>query len=147
MEAAQDSAVGIIPVYKQGDRFLFCLVKHADGHWGFPKGHKEEGESDEGAALRELREETGIGAVQMVPDKRYSEQYFFESNGTRYDKTVTYFLGLVQSKSTATPKEFKNEIRDMRWLPYEEMIRTLAFVEGKKEMLNEIWEYLQKSLE
>ena len=77
MEAAQDSAVGIIPVYKQGDRFLFCLVKHADGHWGFPKGHKEEGESDEGAALRELREETGIGAGQMGPDKRYSGQDFF----------------------------------------------------------------------
>ena len=38
----------------------FVLVRAA--HYGFPKGHVERGESDEQAALREIREETGVNA-------------------------------------------------------------------------------------
>ena len=148
MERRKDSAVGVIPVYKKDDGdFLFCIVQHADGHWGFPKGHKDKDELDEETAKRELHEETGIEDVEIVPDKKFTEQYFFEANGARYDKTVSYFLGLVPNRSATTPEAFKSEISDMRWLPYEDMLRTLTFPDGKKEMLSEAWEYLQKSLE
>ncbi|MBD3304395.1 NUDIX domain-containing protein, partial [Candidatus Woesearchaeota archaeon] len=39
----------------------YLLVKHKEGgHWDFPKGHAEEGETEEETALREIYEETGL---------------------------------------------------------------------------------------
>jgi 8-oxo-dGTP pyrophosphatase MutT (NUDIX family) len=40
-------------------QFLIISSK-SDGHWGFPKGHVEEGESVEKTAIREVKEETGL---------------------------------------------------------------------------------------
>jgi len=41
------------------DRYLLVFGKKSE-KWGFPKGHMEEGESEEQTAIRELFEETGI---------------------------------------------------------------------------------------
>src|ERR1019366_6443348 len=38
----------------------FLLIKDSYQHWGFPKGHLEDGESPVVAAVRETREETGL---------------------------------------------------------------------------------------
>jgi len=147
MELKHDSAVGIIPVHQEDEKLLFCLVRHADGHWGFPKGHLEAGESEREAARRELREETGIEEVEMVPNKMFTEQYTFELKGVSYNKTVTYFIGLVKDASRTTLDDFKKEIPEMRWLSYDEMLGTLTFLEGKREMLNEVWKYVRERLE
>lgn len=148
MPPQEDRAFGIVPVYKKPNgEFLFCLVQHADGHWGFPKGHKDAGESDEQTACRELREETGVEEIDIVPDRSFSEQYSFERNGNRYDKTVTYFIGLVRVPATKTLDGFKKEILEVRWLPYDEMKQTLSFPEGKEQMLTDVWEYLHERLE
>ena len=40
----------------------YVLVVELDGHCGLPKGHIESGETEMQAALREIREETGITA-------------------------------------------------------------------------------------
>ena len=40
------------------------LVCHASGgHWGFPKGHVENNETEAETALREIREETGLSVT------------------------------------------------------------------------------------
>jgi len=147
MTVQEDRAVGVIAVHKQPNgEFLFCLVQHADGHWGFPKGHKESGESDEQAARRELREETGVTEVEIVPDKLFSEQYSFDAGGVRHNKTVSYFIGFVQEPSTATLESFRDEILEVRWLPYKEMRRTLTFSKGKGNMLDEVWQLVRQRL-
>lgn len=38
------------------------MLRHASGHWVFPKGHVEAGETEIEAALREVREEAGVEA-------------------------------------------------------------------------------------
>ena len=147
METRQDRAVGIIPVYKtDSGGFLFCLVQHADGHWGFPKGHVEAGESDEQAAQRELLEETGIADVAIVQDKIYSTHYEFEHGDVLVQKTNTYFLGFVHSIQDATLDHFKHEIPATRWLPYQEAKETITFSESKN-LLDEVWRYVGERLE
>ena len=39
---------------------------HGGGHWDFPKGHIDEGESEIQTALRELEEETGIAHTNVI---------------------------------------------------------------------------------
>lgn len=41
-------------------RLLVLLIQDRRGIWTLPKGHVDEGESDEEAAVREVAEETGI---------------------------------------------------------------------------------------
>lgn len=54
--------VGVLAVVWRADKVL--LVKRANppqaGHWGFPGGHLERGETVAAAAIRELDEETGL---------------------------------------------------------------------------------------
>lgn len=143
MEKREDRAAGIIPVHKQaGGELLFCIVHEADGHWGFPKGHREEGESDEQAARRELQEETGIESVDLISDVQFRESYPFVREEGKIEKTVTYFLGLVSSMKSATNDAFKAEIPEYRWLSCEEAKKTLTYPEARK-VLDEVWEYLK----
>jgi len=46
------------------------------GYWEFPKGKLEPGETDEAAAHRELKEETGL-EVTLIPDFKETITYRF----------------------------------------------------------------------
>lgn len=53
---------GVLAVVRRGDRVLLAQrsVPPGIGKWGFPGGTHELGESVQGCAQRELREETGV---------------------------------------------------------------------------------------
>lgn len=62
---------------KYGKSFL--IVRRAEhdsfpGRWEFPGGIVEEGESVSGAAIRELKEETGIDARQVKVGDEYTAE-------------------------------------------------------------------------
>jgi 8-oxo-dGTP pyrophosphatase MutT (NUDIX family) len=63
--------------------------------WGIPKGHVEKGESSAEAALREVREETGLDAAleELLGDLRYWYVRRDESGApVRVLKQVRFFL-------------------------------------------------------
>lgn len=142
MEKIKDFSFGVIPFKKEGNNFLFLLIRHwhkHGGHWAFPKGHREQGESDIETALRELEEEIGIKEVKIIEGPNFFERYSFEQDSARYDKEVKYFLGEVLS-GNPTPRI--GEIEDFVWLPYNEATKKITFVEGKK-MLEEAYKFLK----
>ncbi|MBI2030767.1 NUDIX domain-containing protein [Candidatus Kaiserbacteria bacterium] len=143
MEVRLDNSTGIIPVHTGADGAQsFCLVHHAAGHWAFPKGHIDAGESREAAARRELYEETGILTCKLETEHIFIERYSFEKERIRYDKEVTYFLGFVEAKEPVAPKEaFRGEIVEARWIIYEEARELLTFPEAKV-LLGEVQVYL-----
>ncbi len=142
MQNKEDKSFGVIPVFNnEKDEFLFCLVREEDGHWGFPKGHQEDGEFEEEAARRELEEETGIKVGNFLNEKVFIEKYSFERDGFHYDKSVKYFLMVVPSMGAATPDNFKKEIPELRWLGYEEAKQLLTFPEAK-DVLNQTYRSL-----
>ncbi len=48
-----DASFGIVPVHERDGVRRFLLIQHLGGHWGFPKGHPEKGESPVETARRE----------------------------------------------------------------------------------------------
>src|SRR5579872_938662 len=69
-------------------------------HWDFPKGHVEKGEDDLTAALRELREETGIVDPEVVPGFHHEVTYFFKDRKKGLvRKVVVFFLGRTSAKT------------------------------------------------
>jgi dATP pyrophosphohydrolase len=62
----ETSAGGVVYRVHEGHA-LFLLIKDSYQNWGFPKGHLESGERAEDAAMREVREETGIDCRPGTP--------------------------------------------------------------------------------
>ncbi|HRX63739.1 MAG TPA: NUDIX domain-containing protein, partial [Candidatus Absconditabacterales bacterium] len=98
----KDYSYGIVPIYvnERGENeFLVIHQKTKHGsYWGFPKGHMEKGENEIQAAKRELYEEVGIKDIEILENKSFETQYFFEENGEKIDKTSKYWIGLVDNK-------------------------------------------------
>jgi 8-oxo-dGTP pyrophosphatase MutT (NUDIX family) len=98
---------------------LLVRAKQNPNHWIFPKGHVECGESEENAALRELREEAGmvgelichVGALDFDQSEEsvHVEYYLF-----RYSET----LG-------------PGEGREPQWCAYDEALRLLSFQDSR----------------
>ena len=143
MKNKEDKSFGIIPVFKDfNGNFIFCLVRHAEGHWSFPKGHPQMGESEQETATRELKEETGIDDIHLLNNQSFFEKYSFEKNNFKYNKSNKYFLGIVSSMNASTPDNFKNEIPELKWATYEEAKKIITFPEAR-EILKKAFEYLQ----
>ena len=142
MEIKGEKSFGVIPVFRDSNNNLFfCLIRHKKGHWGFPKGHRDKGESDEKTALRELKEETDIDIVNLLDNQFFFEKYSFQKDSFYHDKTVKYFLGFTPSSVAMTRKNFKNEIPELRWVTYEEAKQLITFPEAK-EVLNQAHDFL-----
>jgi 8-oxo-dGTP pyrophosphatase MutT (NUDIX family) len=107
-------------------------------HWDYPKGHLEEGETAWQAAVRELREETGIRQVDRVTRFQRDMHYFFVSSRKgRIAKTVTYFLGQTRSEKITISDEHSG----YAWLGYDDALERLTY-ENAREMLRAAHESL-----
>ena len=93
-----------------------------------PKGHPEQGESAEAAALREVREEAGVEARLVAPlgDVRY----WYTRDGRRIAKLVSFFL-LAYVGGEVEDHDF--EVERACWMPLENAARELTYA-GEREM-------------
>ncbi len=103
-------------------------------HWGFPKGHLDEGESSKEAAIREIKEETGVEA--KLQEKLGDSKYVFTFKGEKIFKAVAMFK-MKHLSGEPTPQE--GEIIQTGWYPPEEALKKLSFKNDK--------DLLQKALQ
>lgn len=126
-----DFSYGIIPVSWEGKRCHVFLLKHIGGHWGFPKGHPEEGETPLEAASRELFEETGLRVKKVVLDHpTLEENYSFSRGNEIFIKKVRYFVAEVESPDNVVIES--DEAIEGKWVDVNEAPMHLTFAEGKK---------------
>jgi ADP-ribose pyrophosphatase YjhB (NUDIX family) len=105
-------------------------LKDASGKkilWSLPKGHIEEGETPEEAALREVAEETGINSV--IEKSLGVIDFWFMAGGKRIHKTVHHFL-FRESGGLLAAQE--SEVDEVAWFPLDQIIEKLAYPDEKK---------------
>ncbi|MGQ9480602.1 NUDIX hydrolase [Chloroflexus sp.] len=100
----------------QTGRLLVLLIQDRRGIWTLPKGHVDEGESDEEAAVREVAEETGVHCT--IAERLERITYPIYHRGRWQDKQVTFFLA---SAAPEPPTPAVDEgIRTAAWVPLDE---------------------------
>jgi 8-oxo-dGTP pyrophosphatase MutT (NUDIX family) len=96
-----------------------------EGHWVLPKGALDKGESSEQAALREVREETGLDASTIA--KIGATRYVYTWAGEKVFKVVTFFLMRCDGGEIGAIEEaMRIEVADARWLALDDAPAMLA---------------------
>lgn len=145
METRDDISYGVIPLFKKGDSWHVLVIHQisyrGDQFWIFPKGHPEEGESPKDAALRELKEETGISDVILKGTENFSMEYSFLHEGVKINKRVEYFIGICNSMQTNVTQPY--EVAELRWCELSEAENLLTH-QNTKDILKKVRAYLEK---
>jgi 8-oxo-dGTP pyrophosphatase MutT (NUDIX family) len=119
------SAGGVL-VRRLRGRWWVAAIRPAGrppGLWALPKGRIDPGEGAEAAAVREVREETGVEGVPLR--KLVDVRYVYTWEGERIFKVVSFFL-LRYRRGRLAP-EHAHEVDEARWLPLEDAPRLLAY--------------------
>lgn len=116
MEQRRTKSVGGIVI---GDGGTIAMVRHSvsTGMWLFPKGHPEEGETDEETARREIEEEAGVSDLEFLDDLGTYERYHIRPDGTddlTELKEIHMFLFAAPAHAVLTPS---HEMDGARWVP------------------------------
>jgi 8-oxo-dGTP pyrophosphatase MutT (NUDIX family) len=117
----RDREVAVIVPVKRGPQ--------GDPVLSLPKGHPDGNETQEQAAIREVREETGLEG-ELV-SKLGEVRYWYQRKGRRIFKRVVFFLFEYRAGDLA---DHDSEVEEARWIPLEEAARTLTYA-GEREMV------------
>jgi len=123
------SAGGLVVRQMRGRPYI-AAVRVKDGKvLALPKGHIEPGESGAEAAIREVREETGVDSsmVEKIDDIRY----WYMRDGSRVLKVVAFFL--LRYRAGSVRDHQPEEVDGAEWLPLEEAPRRLSY-SGERKM-------------
>ena len=137
------SAGGVL-VRRADSRNEVCLIlrtRHQERAWSLPKGHLEPGEELAAAALREVREETGVTADILASLGTVSYQFRRPGVSESVVKSVTFFLMAARSMDAA-PHDAA-EVVATRWVPIDEAVSLVAY-ETEREMLRKAKQVLQQ---
>lgn len=135
----EQQSAGIITFAQKNHEKKYLILHYLSGHWDFPKGKLEPNETALDAAVRELYEETGLGAT-LIPGFEHSLSYTFKERGKLIRKTVTFFTGQTDEQ----PIRLSREHTGYLWLPFEKAHEKLTYPNAK-ELLKKADEYLSKS--
>ncbi len=109
-----------------------------------PKGLIDPGEKPLEAALREVREETGITAIPIV--KLADSKYVYVrswGDGARVFKVVSFYLLRYQSgRIDNIAEEMRIEVGRARWVRLEDAPQLLAY-RGEKQMARKALDYIE----
>ena len=111
-----------------GARPLCLLIRDRYDNWGFPKGHVEQGEQPEAAALREVSEETGIERL-TVRTSIDTIDWYFRFRGRLIHKFCHFYLMVTELADTSPQRS--EGITACRWETYEQAAQLVSYANAR----------------
>lgn len=135
---SKEKSCGALVYRNQDNRLQLLIIRHKQGgHWSFPKGHVELGETERQTAAREVKEETGV-SIEILDGFREQVNY---SPRPGISKDVVYFLGYAEDSRTVRQVE---EVSELRWVDFDR-IREFLTYENDRNLLASAEAYIQKN--
>jgi ADP-ribose pyrophosphatase YjhB (NUDIX family) len=131
------SAGGVVVSGGEGDYDVALVTPNHRRVWCLPKGTLEAGESAEAAAVREVREETGLSAeiIEKIDDISY---WFYTPGRARVHKVVHFYLMRCLGGDT---RQHDQEIAEARLFPLLDAPDLLAY-RGERSVVEKAIERL-----
>lgn len=147
------SAGGVIYKIDQ-DQIYIALTARLDKNerriWCLPKGIIEKKEKTQEAALREVKEETGLSGEIVTKIDQIDYWFYWPQEVTRYHKTVYFYLIKFLAGDT---QAHDDEVEAAEWFPVEEALEKLTFknereiVQKARRLISRVDEKKQKNVE
>lgn len=131
-----EKSCGAVVFTRINNEIKYLLIRNLTGIYGFPKGHVEQGETEEQTALREVFEEVGL-SVKLVSGFRSGDEHPIPQKENTI-KQIVYFLGEYCNQEFTYQKE---ELTDALLLDYETAM-TLFHFDSSRRILTEANNFL-----
>jgi 8-oxo-dGTP pyrophosphatase MutT (NUDIX family) len=140
-QARDETSAGGIVFRLDAGQPAFLLIRDSYRNWGFPKGHLEVGEEPAAAALREVKEETGLSDLSIRGEIETID-WFFRFRGQLIHKVCHFFL-METGEATTCPQHAEG-ITACRWMRFEEA-QSLVSYANARDVLRRAQEMLTAS--
>jgi len=139
----REISAGIIIYRKTPQGVKFLLLYHGRGYWNFPKGKIQSEEKSLQAALREVREETGLhpNDLKIAGDfKTYQKFSFWKKLGNRNVKVfkiIILYLAETNKKiiDIRDPKTENEPPEGFAWFSFREALKILSKYKNSQRTL------------
>ena len=110
------------------------------GHWDFPKGHVDKGETEIETATRELEEETGIKNIILLDNFRKTINYKIQKRDRKISKEVVFFI----ATTAETEINLSHEHVDYGWFDFTSALKQLTY-DNARSVLSEAILFYEKN--
>ena len=131
-----EKSCGAVIFTRINNEIQYLLIRNLTGIYGFPKGHVEQGETEEQTALREVFEEVGL-AVKLVPGFRSEDEHPIPQKENTM-KQIVYFLGEYSNQEFTYQIE---ELTDALLTDYETAMTLFQFDSSKRILTRQTTSY------
>ena len=131
----KEKSCGAVIYRIQNQKLQVLVIHQVQGHWCFPKGHVETGETEEQTAAREIKEETGL-EVSFTEGFRETTAY---SPKEGVMKKVVYFLA---TPAGGNEEVQESEVSEMQWVRPVQAMAALTYADDAR-LLRRSMRYLR----
>ena len=128
-----EKSCGAVVYRQQEAKLQVLLIRHRNGgHWAFPKGHVEAGETELDTARREILEETGL-------DTRIDSHFRVTAQYAPYPGTMKEVVYFAATPTGGTLRKQDAEVLEIRWFSLKEARKQITY-ENDRHILDQFTE-------
>ena len=124
-----ETSAGGVVFRNEGAEPVYLLIRDSYQNWGFPKGHLEDGEEPDAAALREVAEETGLAKLAIRANVETID-WHFRFRGRLIHKVCHFYL--MEAADSATKPQRSEGITACKWARFDDATKMLSYANARE---------------